>query len=50
MSLALPQRCGRNNDVHLAPDEVGRDIGEMLIASVRPPVFDSDGAPLAAGS
>jgi hypothetical protein len=36
----------RDNNVDLAPDELGRDLGETLVVSLRPRIFDRDGAAL----
>ena len=40
--------CGsrRDNDIDLEPDELGRDLGEALAASLRPAILDRDGAAL----
>ena len=38
--------CRRDNDIHLPPDELGRDLGEALIASLRPANLDRDSAAL----
>ena len=49
MSPALPRGpCGsrRDNDIDLEPDELGRDLGEALVASLRPAILDRDGATL----
>ena len=49
MSPALPRDgCGsrRDNDIDLQPDELGRDLGEALVASLRPAILDRDGAAL----
>src|SRR5262249_549313 len=35
-----------NNDVDLETDELGRDLGEALLASLAPAVFDGNGATL----
>ena len=40
------RRCGRDNDIHLQPNELGRGLGEPLVASLRPPILDGDGASL----
>src|SRR5262249_31478786 len=42
--------CGsrrRDNDINLAPDELGRDLGEALVASFPPAILDRAGATLA---
>ena len=36
----------RDNDIDLEPDELGRDLGEALAASLRPAILDRDGAAL----
>ena len=36
----------RDDDVDLEPDELGGDLGEALVASLRPAIFDRDGATL----
>ena len=36
----------RDNDIDLQPDELGRDLGEALAASLRPAILDRDGATL----
>jgi hypothetical protein len=36
----------RDNDVHLEPDKLGRDLGEALALSIRPAIFDRDSAAL----
>lgn len=42
-SFALgPCWIGRNKDVHLKNDELGREFGEPLGPSLRKPVLDSD--------
>ena len=49
MSPALPQDgCGsrRDNDIDLEPDELGRDLGVALVASLRPAILDRDVATL----
>ena len=49
MSPALPRRLRgsrRDNDIDLEPDELGRDLGEALAASLRPAILDRDGATL----
>ena len=39
-------RFPRDNDIDLEPDELGRDLGEALAASLRPAILDRDGAAL----
>ena len=39
-------RFRRDDDIDLEPDELGRDFGEALVASLRPAIFDRDGATL----
>jgi hypothetical protein len=34
----------RHDDIDLEPDELGRDFGEPLVTSLRPAIFDRDGA------
>jgi hypothetical protein len=34
----------RHKDVDLHPNKLGRDISHVLILSVRPAIFDRDGA------
>ena len=49
MSPALPRRTAasdRDNDIDLEPDELGRDLGVALAASLRPAILDRDGAAL----
>ena len=49
MSPALPRGLRgsvRDNDIDLEPDELGRDLGEALVASLRPAILDRDGATL----
>ena len=49
MSPALPRglaRSRRDNDIDFEPDELGRDLGEALAASLRPAILDRDGAAL----
>ena len=49
MSPALPRGLRgsrRDNDIDLEPDELGRDLGEALAASLRPAILDRDGAAL----
>ena len=49
MSPALPRATAasrRDNDIDLEPDELGRDLGEALVASLRPAILDRDGAAL----
>ena len=36
----------RDDDIDLEPDELGRDLGEALAASLRPAILDRDGAAL----
>src|SRR5262249_22906079 len=36
--------CIGENDIDLKPDELGRDLGEALLASLGPAIFDRDGA------
>ena len=36
----------RDDDIDLEPDELGRDLGEALAASLRPAILDRDGATL----
>src|ERR1700730_4213890 len=36
----------RDDDINLEPDELGRDFGEALVASLRPAILDRDGATL----
>src|SRR5207244_2155729 len=36
----------RDNDVDFAPDQLGRDLGEALAASLCPAILDRDGATL----
>ena len=36
----------RDDDIDLEPDELGRDLGEALVASLRPAIPDRDGATL----
>src|SRR5262249_30288449 len=36
------RRC--DNDINPAPDELGRDLGEALVAPLRPTILDRDGA------
>src|ERR1700730_3219763 len=36
----------RDDDIDLEPDELGRDLGEALVASLRPATLDRDGATL----
>src|SRR6516165_12320902 len=36
----------RDDDIDLQPDELGRDLGEALVASLRPANLDRDGATL----
>ena len=36
----------RDDDVDLEPDELGRDLGVALVASLRPAILDRDGATL----
>ena len=36
----------RDNDIDLEPDELGRDLGVALGASLRPAILDRDGAAL----
>src|SRR5262249_27978384 len=38
------RRC--DNDINLAPDELGRDLGEALVASFPPAILDRDSATL----
>jgi hypothetical protein len=41
--------CGsrrRDDDIDLAPDELSRDLGEALGASLRPAILDRDGTTL----
>ena len=39
--------CGiRDDDVHLEPDKLGRDLGEALTAALRPAIFDREIAAL----
>jgi hypothetical protein len=41
--------CGsrrRDNDINLAPDELGRDLGEALVASFPPAILDRDSTTL----
>ena len=47
--LLCREDCGgssRDNDIDLEPDELGRDLGEALGASLRPAILDRDGATL----
>jgi hypothetical protein len=46
--LCCNDRWGRirDNDIDLEPDELGRDLGEALVAALRPAILDSDGAAL----
>ena len=50
MSPALPRGLAavarRDDDIDLEPDELGRDLGEALAASLRPAILDRDGATL----
>src|SRR5262249_16007919 len=41
--LRLPMSYDRR-DVHLEPDELGRDLGETFLASLCPAIFDGDGS------
>ena len=43
---ARTARSRRDNDIDLEPDELGRDLGEALAASLRPAILDRDGATL----
>jgi hypothetical protein len=36
----------RDDDINLEPDELGRDFGEALVASLRPAILDRDHATL----
>ena len=38
--------CLRDDDIDLEPDELGRDLGVALAASLRPAILDRDGATL----
>src|SRR6516225_9475560 len=38
--------CRRYNDVDLSPNELCRDLGEALLASLPPTIFDGDSATL----
>ena len=46
--FAATTACGsrRDNDIDLEPNELGRDLGEALAASLRPAILDRDGATL----
>ena len=41
-----PRRPVRDDDIDLEPDELGRDLGVALAASLRPAILDRDGATL----
>jgi len=34
--------CISENDIHLEPDELSRDLGETLVASLCPAILDGD--------
>src|SRR5262249_50563670 len=38
--------CRGHNDIHLEPDELGRNLGEALAASCRPAILNDGVAPL----
>jgi hypothetical protein len=40
----------RDNDINLAPDEFGGDLGRALVASLRPSIFDCERAAMPAAA
>jgi hypothetical protein len=38
--------CPSDDHIHLQADELGRDLSEALVASLRPPILNGDGAAL----